>query len=289
MDLLPAVTLGAAVAMALGLSLASKWQLGMRRSAVTLALMAIAAAAVVIALGEAISLNRAQSAALVAALTLVLAGSIVLWRFYRDPERTPPDRPGVILSPADGVVVYVHRSRAGELPVSTKHGRPYVLDELVRTPLRCQDATVVGIALSFLDVHVNRAPIEGTVTVQRRYPGPFASLKDPHAVFTNERATTVLERQGLEVAVVLIASRLVRRIVSYVQPGEAVVAGQRIGVIRFGSQVDLVMPTNDARVVVEPGQRVVAGETVVAEAALDDVPDGPVPAEPARAVQVPKR
>jgi phosphatidylserine decarboxylase len=288
-DLLLAVTAGAAVAVALALSLASKWQLGIRRSAVALAPMAIVAAAVVIALGQAISLDRALAAALVAGATLVMAGSIVLWRFYRDPERTPPDRPGAILSPADGVVVYVHRSRAGELPVSTKHGRPYVLEELVRTPLRRSDATVVGIALSFLDVHVNRAPIEGTVTVQRRYPGSFASLKDPHSIFTNQRATTVVERQGLEVAVVLIASRLVRRIVSYVRAGETVLAGQRIGVIRFGSQVDLVMPANDARVVVEPGQRVVAGETVVAEAALDDTPDGPAPAEPARVLQVPKR
>jgi phosphatidylserine decarboxylase len=287
--LLLAVTAGAAVAVAFSLALASKWQLGMRRSALALAPMAMSAAGVVIALGQVISLDRALAAALVAGVILVLAGSTVLWRFYRDPERTAPDRPDAILSPADGVVVYVHRSEAGELPVSTKRGRPYVLDELVRTPLRSQDATVVGIALSFLDVHVNRAPIEGTVTVQQRYPGSFASLKDPHSVFTNERATTVFERQGLEVAVVLIASRLVRRIVSYVRPGEAVVAGQRIGVIRFGSQVDLVMPANHASVVVEPGQRVVAGETVVAEAALGDISDAPRPEEPARALQVPKR
>jgi phosphatidylserine decarboxylase len=215
---------------------------------------------------------------------------VVLWRFYRDPDRTAPEREDVILSPADGEVVYVNRSRAGELPVATKEGRPYVLDELVRTPLQAEDATVVGIALSFLDVHVNRAPITGTVTFQERHPGSFASLKNPHAVFANERATTVLERPGLEVAVVMIASRLVRRIVSYVRAGDGVTAGQRIGVIRFGSQVDVVLPAHaGVRVLVDPGQRLVAGETVVAEAAVEGAGAPDVGAEPLGASGTPER
>jgi len=164
------------------------------------------------------------------------------------------------------MVVYVDKAERGALPVSRKRDRSYPLDELVRTPLRTEDAVVVGIALSFLDVHVNRAPIAGDVTAQRRYPGRFGSLKDPAAVFTNERSTTVLERSDFQIAIVLIASRLVRRIVSYVREGDRVAVGQRIGAILFGSQVDVVLPDREGvRVLVKPGQRLRAGETVIAE------------------------
>jgi phosphatidylserine decarboxylase len=84
-------------------------------------------------------------------------------------------------------------------------------------------------------------------------------------VFENERATLVIERDGFEVAVVMIASRLVRRIVTYLSEGDRVAAGQRIGMIRFGSQVDLVLPVReDLRVDVRSGDRVVAGESIVA-------------------------
>jgi len=264
--MLGAVLVGSLVALVLALPLAWKWELGVRRSALAVSGFAVLSAGVVMALDAAIAFDPWLTALIVAALTLSLAAAVVLWRFYRDPERTAPDRDGVVVSPADGLVVYVHRSERGELPVSTKHGRRFRLDELVRTPLQDNDAVVVGIALSFLDVHINRAPIAGAVQVQRRYPGRFASLKEPAAVYTNERATTLLERPGLQVAVVLIASRLVRRIVSYVREGDDVAVGQRIGAIRFGSQVDVVLPdSQDVQVLVEPGERVWAGESVIAE------------------------
>ena len=95
--------------------------------------------------------------------------------------------------------------------------------------------------------------------------GGFGSLRDPENLRRNERNTIVLSGKCGEVAVVQIASRLVRQIVSFVEVGDSVEAGQRIGVIRFGSQVDLVLPARDGiEVLVEPGQRVRAGETVVA-------------------------
>jgi phosphatidylserine decarboxylase len=263
-----AAVAGGALALVLAIPLAWKWELGVARCAAWVAGFAAIGAAGVAALDAAIGLPEAVAALAVAAVALALAAAAVLWRFYRDPERTPPPGEGAVVSPADGVVVYVRRSTAGALPVATKQGRAYALHELVRTPLKSDDATVVGIALSFLDVHVNRAPIAGAVTAQRRHPGRFASLKDPAAVFENERSTTVLDAPGLQVAVVLIASRLVRRIVGYVREGESVALGQRIGVIRFGSQVDLVLPDrDDVQVTVRPGQRVVAGETVVANVA----------------------
>jgi phosphatidylserine decarboxylase len=136
---------------------------------------------------------------------------------------------------------------------------------------------VIGIAMSFLDVHVNRAPISGRVAVLRRFPGLFGSLRRPEMLFENERATVVIERGDIQVAVVQIASRLVRRIVAYVEEGDDVAAGQRIGMIRFGSQVDLVLPLRDGlRVFAEPGDRVVAGETILATVGLhpDAAPGG---------------
>jgi phosphatidylserine decarboxylase len=264
--MLGAVIAGGLAALALALPLAWKWELGPRRSALVVCCLAVLSGVAVVILDAAIGLDSRVAAVLVAALTLAVAGAVVLWRFYRDPERMAPERDGVVVSPADGLVIYVKRSEGGQLPVSAKQGRRYALDELVRTPLQSGDAIVIGIALSFLDVHVNRAPIAGAVLIQKRYPGRFASLKDPAAVYTNERSTTLLERQGLQVAVVLIASRLVRRIVSYVREGDDVALGQRIGAIRFGSQVDLVLPNiPEVRVLVAPGERVRAGESLIAE------------------------
>jgi phosphatidylserine decarboxylase len=112
---------------------------------------------------------------------------------------------------------------------------------------------------------VNRAPIAGRVTLQRRYPGRFGSLRQLAMIFENERATTVIARDGLQVAVVQIASRLVRRIASFVETGDVLRPGARIGAIRFGSQVDVVISRRpDLAIVVGPGDRVVAGESVIA-------------------------
>ena len=250
------------LALVAGLPLAWKWELGVVRCAVALCLFAVVAGVLVAGV---LGLDGAPGVALTWVLTMAVAAGVVLWRFYRDPERTPPGGEGLVISPAEGRVIYVKRSAGGHLPAAEKQGRSYPLQELTRTPLDSGDAVVIGIALSFLDVHVNRAPVPGRVLVQRRFPGPFASLKNPSAVFLNERATTVLEHRGLQVAVVLIASRLVRRIVSYVEEGEKVELGQRIGVIRFGSQVDLILPARPGlEVRVQPGQRVRAGETVIA-------------------------
>lgn len=255
------VLLGAALAVLTGLALAWKWELGPLRAAAALVVFAALAGLLVTATG----LSGVAAAAAAFGLTLALGVATVLWRFFRDPERTSPTADDVVVSPADGQVIYVKRSEGGQIPVSEKLGRSYPLDELVRTPLDHGESWVVGIALSFLDVHVNRAPVQGHVALQRRFPGRFTSLKDPTAVFLNERATTVLERNGLQVAVVLIASRLVRRIVPYIEEGDDVTLGQRIGMIRFGSQVDVVLPRRDGlRVLVEPGQRVRAGETIIA-------------------------
>jgi phosphatidylserine decarboxylase len=258
--------IGALFAVLATLPLAWKWQLGVARAALVVGALAAAAVLLVAGIDAAFGLGSVVAAVLVSLLTIALTTALLAYRFYRDPERTVPERDNAILSPADGKVVYVREARGGMLPVSSKRGRDYRLQELTRTPLASEDNVVVGIALSFLDVHVNRAPIRGRAIVQRHFPGRFGSLRRPEMVFENERATLVLERDDLQVAIVMIASRLVRRIVTFVREGDDVAAGQRIGVIRFGSQVDVVLPLrDDLSLLVQPGDRVVAGETIISE------------------------
>lgn len=257
--------LGALLVLATTLPLAWKWQLGLRRTASVVVTLAILAGLVVAGLDKVLPSNGVLRPGLVWLLSVTAAFLLLAYRFYRDPERAAPERDNVIVSPADGEVLYVRRSQGGMLPVSTKHGHDYPLHELTRTPLRSAEAVVIGIGMSFLDVHVNRAPIAGRITLCRHFPGRFGSLRRPEAVFENERATTLIERDQLQVAVVQIASRLVRQIVVFVRPGHDVALGQRLGVIRLGSQVDLVLPAReDLQVLVQPGQRVTAGESIIA-------------------------
>jgi phosphatidylserine decarboxylase len=259
--MLAASAVGAVLAVAPSVALAWKWQLGVRRVAIGVAVLAAVWAAIL----WAAPLGFVARALVVACAAAASAVAFLAYRFYRDPERESPAALDVVLSPADGEVVYVREARAGTLPVATKHGRDYRLDELTKTPLTTEDAVVVGIGMSFLDVHVNRAPIAGEIAVRRHFPGRFGSLRDPENAFENERATTVIARDGLQIAVVQIASRLVRQIAGYVKEGEAVALGQRIGVIRLGSQVDVVVPrASIGEVAVAPGDRVRAGETVLA-------------------------
>ena len=264
--MLLSVLIGAVLAVLIALPLAWKWQLGVVRAAIVVGGLAAVAVVLVALLGAAVTVGSVVAAGLVWLLTVLLALALLAYRFYRDPERKVPERSDVVLSPADGEVVYVREARAGMLPVSSKLGRDYPLEELTKTPLASEDNVVVGIALSFLDVHVNRAPVGGRAVVLRHFAGRFGSLRRPEMVFENERATLVLERDDLQVAVVMIASRLVRRIVTFVREGDELAPGQRIGIIRFGSQVDVVLPLrDDLAVLVETGDRVVAGETVIAE------------------------
>ncbi len=263
--------IGAALALATVLPFLWKWRLGLRDLwpfVLVLTLVGVGLAAVI---WWSSGLTGGWLALLVWAWTIGVAAISLVYRFYRDPERTPPDRDDVVLSPADGEVIYVYESEQGVLPTSAKSGRRYTLRELVKTSLGATDATVIGIALNFLDVHVNRAPIAGRVAVQQRHGGPFRSLRELESVFDNERVTIVIEKNGFEVAVVLIASRLVRRIVEFVHEGDAVGLGQRIGAIRFGSQVDVVVPhTSGLKVLARTGQRVVAGQSVLAVVEMAD-------------------
>jgi phosphatidylserine decarboxylase len=198
-------------------------------------------------------------------LVALVSAAVILFRFYRDPERVPPEVADSILCPADGTIIYVKNVEKGEVPLSEKQGTKFRLSDLAGTKELPESGILVGIAMTFLDVHVNRAPITGTVTHLEHIRGLFRSLKHKEAVFQNERALLLVDNPQMRLGIILIASRLVRQIVAYVSPGDAIARGQRIGMIRFGSQVDVFLPhLPDLSITVTPGQKVCAGTSILA-------------------------
>ncbi len=168
--------------------------------------------------------------------------------FFRDPERVAPARPGLLLAPADGRVVSV----AAAVPPP----------ELGLGPA---PRWRVAIFLSVLDVHVNRVPADGTVTRIAYRHGRFLNASLDKASDENERnALAIRLPDGREIAVVQIAGLIARRIVCTVREGDAVRAGARFGIIRFGSRTDLYLPEGVLPLVSE-GQIMIGGETVIAD------------------------
>lgn len=256
---------GSGIACAILVPLALKWRLPLR-VVVLWALLTGAALGVAVQAIAGLPPSLPWVAAHVAAVigTSAAAGAAM---FFRDPERHTPDDALSLVSPAEGEICYVRTFGPGAQPPMDKRGRRTDACELGDGPR--EHGIVIGIAMHLLNVHVNRSPIAGTVSSVTHSPGRFLSLKRPEAVAVNERMTTVIENDHARVAVVQIASRLVRRIVSYVDRGIGVAAGQRIGMIKFGSQVDLVLFDLDVDVCVRPGDRVRAGETVLARLVAD--------------------
>ena len=256
---------GTVLALATALPLAWKWQLGIvRAGGYVLAVSMLAAVALTVA-GRWLAFGALTGTLAMWGVTVLAALTGLLIVFFRDPHRPVPSRADVIVSPADGRVVYVRPVQPGQLPLATKKGRTCAVGELAGTSLGAGGATVIGISMNLSDVHVNRAPVGGRVRLVEHAPGTFGSLRDPEMLLTNERVTTVIEDGDLEIAIVQIASRLVRRIVTFVSEGDRLGLGQRIGAIRFGSQVDLIITASpEIRVAVQAGDRVVAGQTIMA-------------------------
>ena len=177
---------------------------------------------------------------------------LTLWvaLFFRDPVRITPSGEGLIVAPADGLV-----SRIERVPVPRELAGPNGLGEapLVR----------VSVFMSVFDVHINRTPIAGTVKQVVYISGKFVNAELDKASEDNERQHLVVEgRDGRRIGFTQIAGLLARRIVPFVKPGDMVAAGQRIGLIRFGSRVDVYLP-DDCACQVVIGQRSVAGETIL--------------------------
>lgn len=179
-----------------------------------------------------------------------LGAGMTVWCYYffRDPVRSVPQRDGLVISPADGVVSLISQV----MP-------PKEL-ELGDAPL-----TRVSVFMNVFNCHVNRAPVAGKVTQIAYHKGKFVNASLDKASEHNERnGLTIETRQGVRIGVVQIAGLVARRIVCFVKPGQQVDAGFRFGLIRFGSRLDIYLPEG-----VEPqvtvGQTAVAGETILAD------------------------
>lgn len=177
-----------------------------------------------------------------AVLPLLLA-AFFLW-FFRDPERAIPQEPGLVVSPADGKVTEVTR-------VSTPDG------ERLR----------ISIFLSVFDVHVNRSPVAGILREVRYSKGKFLNAMNPACAEVNERNLAVVEAaDGYEITFTQIAGLLARRIVFNKRPGDPLARGERVGLIKFGSRTDIVLP-GGAEVLVQRGERVRGGASILARIA----------------------
>ncbi len=168
--------------------------------------------------------------------------------FFRDPERATPLRAGLVMSSADGRISAIERVTP-----------PPELD-LEREP-----TTRISVFMNVFDVHVNRAPVDARIAKITYIPGAFLNAELDKASEDNERQAFTLElADGRKLGVVQIAGLVARRIVKFVGEGERLVAGQRIGLIRFGSRVDVYLPKGTSPLVAV-GQRAIAGETVFAD------------------------
>ena len=206
-------------------------------------------------------------AAIITVVAFLFGGSLLAWplamltlgvlAFFRDPERVTPRGDAFIVAPADGLITLIQK-----LPppreLSANDGTGVIA-------MGTAPVTRVSIFMSVFDVHINRAPIGGTVRRVVYIPGKFLNADLDKASEENERQHFLIERgDGLQIGFTQIAGLIARRIVPFVKAGDIVAVGQRIGLIRFGSRVDIYLPDGVTPQVVA-GQIMVAGETVIAD------------------------
>ncbi len=175
-----------------------------------------------------------------AIVPLILMGYVIY--FFRDPVRISSTDPLVILSAADGKVVGIEEI-----------AEPNYLQKTVKR---------VSIFLSIFDVHINRAPVEGQIQYVKYQPGKFHNAMEGKSSIFNENNLVGIENHRSKVLVKQIAGMIARRIVCYCSPGDTMKAGQKIGLIKFGSRVEMFLPL-DTKVLVKLGDKVKGGETII--------------------------
>lgn len=172
--------------------------------------------------------------------TVLVFLALFVFSFFRDPDRVIPAEPGTVVSPADGRVVVVTEEEDA--------GRP---------------GQRVSIFLAIWNVHVNRAPASGTIAKMDYRPGKFLAAMRERASFENEQNVFTLSTQSGEMVFKQIAGLIARRVVSWKKAGEQVMRGERIGLVRFGSRVDVWLPKG-AEILVKVGENVKGGASVIA-------------------------
>ena len=174
------------------------------------------------------------------------AGTLVLTLFvlffFRDPERQVPEGKGIVVSPADGKVI--------------------VIKDIYEPTYLKRDVKQISIFLSVFNVHVNRAPVEGTVELVKYNPGKFHVASVDKASLDNEQTAMVIANGKDKVLVKQIAGLIARRIVCYAKAGDAIARGERYGLIRFGSRTDIFLP-KDAEITVKLGDRVKGARDII--------------------------
>jgi phosphatidylserine decarboxylase len=192
---------------------------------------------------------------------LLLGLTIWVAAFFRDPVRTTPLNPKLVIAPADGLVTMI-----AKVPPPPELAGPDGLTDF--------EMTRVSIFMSVFDVHINRAPVTGRVRKMAYVPGKFVNADLDKASEDNERQHFLIETEdGVRLGVTQIAGLVARRILAFVHEGDVVGVGERIGMIRFGSRVDVYLPAGTGpRILL--GQRAIAGETVIAELGVDQAVAG---------------
>tara|TARA_Y100001934_G_scaffold244121_1_gene301349 strand:+ start:531 stop:1226 length:696 start_codon:yes stop_codon:yes gene_type:complete len=188
---------------------------------------------------------------------LLFGGILTAWctYFFRDPIRTTPTRLGLVISPADGVVQLI-----------TEAVPPPELDMPPESLVR------ISVFMNVFDVHINRSPVDGQVSALGYRSGKFLNASLDKASEENERqAIKIRMEDGREIGLVQIAGLVARRILCWVQRDQPIRVGERFGMIRFGSRVDVFLPKGVSPLVVV-GQRAIAGETVLADMTSDEAP-----------------
>ncbi len=182
-----------------------------------------------------------NTASLVGALVLLILFVFFLF-FFRDPEREPPEGEGLVLAPADGRIISI---------------KPFDNLEFIDG-----GGTLISVFMSLFDVHVNRVPISGVVRYFEYNPGRFFPAFKDKASLENEQTELGLENEHGRVVFRQIAGIIARRIVCKLKPGDSVKAGERFGMIRFGSRLDIYLP-EDVEIRVQPNHKTRAGETII--------------------------
>lgn len=195
---------------------------------------------------------------------LALFIGLFFFRFFRNPIRTIPGGLDDIVSGADGRIIYIKELEKNQMPVTVKKMRIANVSEITKTDILNHPCYLIGIAMTLFDVHMNRSPIDGKIIFIKHTEGTAIGLNTPSSTIMNERNTVVIKRNdGVMTGIVQIAARGVNRCIITAEEGKVVKRGEIIGKIRWGSQLDMIIPRN-CTVMVREGEQVYAGKSIIA-------------------------